>query len=861
MVGSRRDISKIDHNIFVNREGPIETIERAVTEIDDKDSKVLVFYGPGGQGKTALCRHVAKNLTDMVKSDDCSKVRVSELDLHKYDKSDPDLLLVRIRNGFARAGVSLPAFDLAFAIAWQEYRPAETLPKIENAWLAKTRGLIGDAAAEGVTTVRELVEETVETIPMLGPLTKHGATWVMDRSKSAYLHHTRDYLKELYSDGHLKQPYELSDLMPWMLAQDLNDHLSNHTGERFVLLVDEYERVFDQGGVGKRYEENPFDQAMRQVVAETNGLLAVFFSRERLPWEDDRDWRDGLAGCQHLLEGLKDSDATQWLEEAGVADADLRTAMIEGARDSTHDEALVYPLFLELQIEHWKEIEERNDTPKPEDFRVADPDFNERCRTLLNRLLRDYGKEWEYTLERLCVADRFDKAAFDYVIDTFGRYLANDEFDRLMGLSFVRKDETGFLTLHRAIRDVLRSSLDTNRLRETAAKLLEHYEPRAIPSSPKQIDESHRLALFEAVALRQQLGAEGFVGWLYRLTEPFRIAAQARTGELIWRDASGFLAENLGEDHPDTATSYNNIAYNLDAQGRYGEAEPLYQKALEISKRELGEDHPDTAMSYNNVAYNLNAQGRYDEAEPLFRKALEIRKRVLGEDHPDTATSYNNVASNLDDQGRYGEAEPLYRKALEIRKRMLGEDHPNTASSYNNVATNLNAQGRYDEAEPLLQKSLEICKKVLGEDHPNTASSYNNVASNLNAQGRYGEAEPLYRKALEIRKRVLGEDHPNTAQSYNNVAYNLNAQGRYGEAEPLFRKDLEISKRVLGEDHPSTATSYNNVASNLNDQGRYDEAEPLFRKAVEIMERVAGSEHPHSVNFRRNLEILLANRQ
>ena len=673
MVGPRRDISKIDRDIFVNREGPIETIERAVAEIDDKDSKVLVFYGPGGQGKTALCRHMAKNLTEMVKADDRGKIRVSELDLHGYNKSDPDLLLVRIRNGFARAGVSLPAFDLAFAIAWQEYRPAETLPKIENAWLAKTRELIGDGAAEGVTTVRELMEETVGTIPLLGPLTKHGVTWVMDRSKSAYFHRTRDYLKKLYSDGRLKKPHELSDLMPWMLAQDLNDHLSNHAGERFVLLVDEYEGVFDQGGVGKRYEENPFDQAMRQVVAETNGLLAVFFSRERLPWEDDPKWRDGLAGCQHSLEGLKDPDATQWLEEAGVTDAGLRAAMIEGARDSTHDEALVYPLFLELQIAYWEEIEKRNGTPKPEDFRVADPDFKARCRTLLNRLLRNYGKEWEYTLERLCVADRFDKAAFNYVIDTFGTGLAKDEFDRLMGLSFVSADGTGFLTLHRAIRDVLRSSLDRDRLRETAAKLLEHYEPRAMPPSPKQIDESHRLALFEAVALRKRLGAEGFVDWLSQLIEPFKVAAQARTCELIWRDASGFLAENLGEDHPDTAASYNNVAYSLNAQGRYGEAKPLLRKALEISKRELGEDHPDTAASYNNVAYNLDNQRRYGEAEPLYQKALEIRKRVLGEDHPDTARSYNNVASNLDDQERYDEAEPLYLKALEIRKRELGE--------------------------------------------------------------------------------------------------------------------------------------------------------------------------------------------
>ena len=45
---------------------------------------------------------------------------------------------------------------------------------------------------------------------------------------------------------------------------------------------------------------------------------------------------------------------------------------------------------------------------------------------------------------------------------------------------------------------------------------------------------------------------------------------------------------------------------------------------LEIDQRVRGEEHPDTATSYNNVAQNLDAQGRYEEAEPLYQRALEI---------------------------------------------------------------------------------------------------------------------------------------------------------------------------------------------------------------------------------------------
>ena len=38
------------------------------------------------------------------------------------------------------------------------------------------------------------------------------------------------------------------------------------------------------------------------------------------------------------------------------------------------------------------------------------------------------------------------------------------------------------------------------------------------------------------------------------------------------------------------------------AQGKYKEAEPLLKRALEINENALGPEHPDTATSLNNLA-------------------------------------------------------------------------------------------------------------------------------------------------------------------------------------------------------------------------------------------------------------------
>ena len=100
----------------------------------------------------------------------------------------------------------------------------------------------------------------------------------------------------------------------------------------------------------------------------------------------------------------------------------------------------------------------------------------------------------------------------------------------------------------------------------------------------------------------------------------------------------------------------NTRASQLYARGQYAEAALLFRKTLRVRRDTLGEDHPDTATSYSNLAETLSDQGKYAEAEAMHRRALAIYLKALGEDHPDTATSYSNLAETLSAQGKYAEA-------------------------------------------------------------------------------------------------------------------------------------------------------------------------------------------------------------
>ncbi|MEU8038933.1 tetratricopeptide repeat protein, partial [Streptosporangium sp. NPDC049078] len=83
------------------------------------------------------------------------------------------------------------------------------------------------------------------------------------------------------------------------------------------------------------------------------------------------------------------------------------------------------------------------------------------------------------------------------------------------------------------------------------------------------------------------------------------------------------------------------IASTVERQGRYHLAEPAWLKAINLRRQALGEEHPDTLTSRNNLANVFRDLERLEEAEVEQRAVLEIRRRVLGEEHPDTLTSRN----------------------------------------------------------------------------------------------------------------------------------------------------------------------------------------------------------------------------
>ncbi|MCZ8200240.1 CHAT domain-containing protein [Microcystis sp. LE19-55.1A] len=112
----------------------------------------------------------------------------------------------------------------------------------------------------------------------------------------------------------------------------------------------------------------------------------------------------------------------------------------------------------------------------------------------------------------------------------------------------------------------------------------------------------------------------------------------------------------------------------LYQQGKYNEAIPLAEQALAIRKQQLGDNHPSTATSLNNLAFLYQSQGRYSEAEPFYKEALAIWKKQLGENHPNTAKSFGNLAGLYQSQDNIPQAINYLSQGLAVQEYNLSEN-------------------------------------------------------------------------------------------------------------------------------------------------------------------------------------------
>ena len=242
-----------------------------------------------------------------------------------------------------------------------------------------------------------------------------------------------------------------------------------------------------------------------------------------------------------------------------------------------------------------------------------------------------------------------------------------------------------------------------------------------------------------------------------------------------------------------------NRGERLSAEGRFGEAEVILQRAIRETEDSVGKDHPAVRRPVSSLVSLYLENGMPERAERLLGDPPELPSSAAPAD-PSTISLLHNFAALFHAQRRYVKAEAYYRGALSLAERTFGVDDERLAQLLNNLGLLLAQQGRREKAVPFLERTLAILQKALGPNHPNLAKSMTNLGALYCSLGSYAKAEPLFQQALSIVEITDGLSSRLAGRVLAEYAVLNFKTGRKAEGKAMAERAREIQQSYAGQD-------------------------------------------------------------
>lgn len=367
---------------------------------------------------------------------------------------------------------------------------------------------------------------------------------------------------------------------------------------------------------------------------------------------------------------------------------------------------------------------------------------------------------------------------------------------------------------------------------------------------------NHRLV---SLAVRNWLQIRGsLLEWTMKAGERLSMTFPSVTYEnrLLWRK---FMPHALfllqSKRFPSNSLDWEEIAWKLGqcfySEGRYDEAEDLFQKVLERQTAMIGNSRTINMATW--MAATIWSQGRLAEAESMQAGILNLREWQQRQQDPDVLSGIGNLAIIYMDQGLLTQAEALGIFVMNNLQEVLGKDHLKTCTAMSNLASIYRQQGRWQAAEELEINVLMMREHSLGPDHPDTITTMNNLAATYTKLGQWVRAKDLQTRALNQLKAILPPDHPDILSNMGNLASILRHEEQLDEAETIELQVMKQFKSKFGLYSPKTLTSMANLASTYRDQGRWNEALELELPVLQGLQSLLGQTNPLTLRSMGNL--------
>ncbi|KAF7828112.1 protein KINESIN LIGHT CHAIN-RELATED 1 [Senna tora] len=297
-----------------------------------------------------------------------------------------------------------------------------------------------------------------------------------------------------------------------------------------------------------------------------------------------------------------------------------------------------------------------------------------------------------------------------------------------------------------------------------------------------------------------------------------------------------------GEPSLDLAMSLHVLAAIYCSLGRFEEAVPVLERAIQVPDVARGADHALAAFSgYMQLGDTFSMLGQVDKSISCYDEGLKIQIEALGETDPRVGETCRYLAEANVQAMQFDKAEELCKKTLEIHRAHSEPASLEEAADRRLMALVCEAKGDYESAlEHLVLASMAMIAN--GQDNEVAAIdvSIGNIYMSL---CRFDEAIFSYQKALTVFKSSKGENHPSVASVFVRLADLYHRTGKLRESKSYCENALRIySKPVPGTTAEEIANGLTEVSAIFESVDEPEEALKLLQKAMKLLEDKPGQQ-------------------
>jgi tetratricopeptide (TPR) repeat protein len=304
-----------------------------------------------------------------------------------------------------------------------------------------------------------------------------------------------------------------------------------------------------------------------------------------------------------------------------------------------------------------------------------------------------------------------------------------------------------------------------------------------------------------------------------------------------------------------------NLALVKQAQGRFLEAVPLYERAISRFETGAGSRSPSALRARYNEAAAYASMGNYSVAIRRYEEMLASERAAYGDDDPALARPLIGLATVNLEMGLYGKAQPLYEQAIALLEVTEPLEVRGLAFATGGLADCYVSQQRFSEAEPLYRRGIALLESREKSNLRELGAMNGNLASVLSAQGRHAEARPLYARSIEILTKAYGSTHPVVGRLYHEQARTDRALNQLSLAQVGYEKALAIREQDRARDPVALGETLHHLGQVYAAQRKQAEAARALQRAMQVLEAQLGSSDSMVVSVRQDYEKLNGHRQ